>query len=63
MKVDFDESISNVIEVFLKAKSADPGPPLGTVLGNLGVNTLNFCKDFNNFTNNLESYFVIKTQI
>jgi len=26
---------------------ADAVPPLGTVLGNLGINAVKFCKDFN----------------
>lgn len=30
-------------KIFIRAQSADPSPPLGTVLGNLGVQTSNFC--------------------
>lgn len=46
-----------IIKIFIKAQSAESGPPLGTVLGNLGVNSLKFCKDFNEFTNDLPNYF------
>src|SRR5699024_5547750 len=43
----------------VKSQGAEPGPPLGTVLGNLGVNTSKFCKDFNDFTKDLPVYFVL----
>lgn len=41
------------ISLFLRAQSVDSGPPLGTILGNLGVNTVKFCKDFNEFTKDI----------
>jgi len=49
--------------IFLRAGSADPSPPLGTVLGNLGVNTVSFCTSFNLFTKSLPNYFVLKVNI
>jgi large subunit ribosomal protein L11 len=42
---------------------ADPSPPLGTVLGNLGVNTNTFCTSFNLYTKNLSKYFLLKVTI
>lgn len=42
---------------------AEAGPPLGTVLGNIGINALKFCKEFNDYTKELPSYFVLKTKI
>ena len=48
---------------FLISKNAEPSPPLGTILGNLGVNTIKFCEEFNKFTHNLPSYFYVKVQI
>lgn len=47
----------------LRSQSADPAPPLGTVLGNLGVNTVNFCTQFNNYTKDLPNYFILNTFI
>jgi len=44
------------INIMLYAQSAEPGPPLGTMLGNLGVNTVKFCKEFNDFTLELPNY-------
>jgi len=45
------------------ARNAEPAPPLGTILGNLGVNTVKFCEEFNNITKNLPNYFQVKTTI
>jgi len=49
--------------IFIRAGAADPAPPLGTVLGNLGVNTTVFCQGFNSFSAILPSYFVLKVTI
>jgi hypothetical protein len=53
----------NIINVMKRAKNAQSGPPLGTVLGNIGVNAVKFAKEFNEFTNELPDYFKIKVQI
>ncbi len=53
----------NFIELYIRAKSAETGPPLGTVLGNLGINAVKFCKEFNEFTKELPSYFLLKVKI
>jgi len=45
------------------SKKAEPLPPLGTVLGNLGVNTNKFCEEFNNYTKDLPNYFIIQVII
>jgi large subunit ribosomal protein L11 len=49
--------------LYLQSQSVEAAPPLGTILGNLGVNTVKFCEEFNKYTNKLPSYFVIKTSI
>ena len=51
------------VSLYIKAGKAEAGPPLGTVLGNLGVNSSKFCKEFNAFTENLPSYFKLKVNI
>src|ERR1700678_427566 len=53
----------SIIEIFVRSKMADSGPPLGTILGNLGVNAVKFCKEFNDFTNDLPNYFFLKVKI
>ena len=49
--------------LFIRAASAEPIPPLGTILGNYGVSTLSFCKEFNEFTKTLPNYFFLETEI
>jgi ribosomal protein L11 len=45
------------------SKKGLPTPPLGTILGNIGVNTINFCDEFNNYTKNLSAYFLVQVKI
>jgi ribosomal protein L11 len=49
--------------LYLQSNNLEPVPPLGTILGNLGVNTIKFCEEFNKYSNKLPNYFVIKTYI
>jgi large subunit ribosomal protein L11 len=51
------------LTIFIRSASAETGPPLGTILGNLGVNTIKFCKEFNEFTKELPTYFLLKVKI
>src|SRR5690606_552425 len=55
--------VKHAIDIFVKSNGAETGPPLGTILGNLGVNSAKFCKDFNEFTKQLPVYFVLKVRI
>ena len=49
--------------MFLRAGTVDSGPPLSTILGNYGVNTSAFCKEFNEQTKMLPNYFLVETFI
>jgi len=49
--------------IYIRANTAESGPPLGTTLGNIGVNALKFCKEFNEFTKDLPNYFLLKVSI
>jgi len=49
--------------LYIKAGQAESGPPLGTILGNIGVQTVKFCKEFNEFTKDLPIYFLLKVKI
>lgn len=51
------------INIFIRSQLAEAGPPLGTVLGNLGLNATKFCKDFNEFTLELPTYFYLQVEI
>lgn len=55
--------VKHQLEVIVRSQSAESGPPLGTVLGNLGVNAIKFCKDFNDFTVDLPTYFRLRVNI
>lgn len=55
--------IKTKVCLFVRSQSAENGPPLGTVLGNMGVNAVKFVKDFNDFTKELPSYFFLKVHI
>lgn len=49
--------------LYIRAGQAESGPPLGTILGNIGVQTIKFCKEFNDFTKDLPTYFSLKVKI
>jgi ribosomal protein L11 len=49
--------------LYIRANSAKIGPPLGTTLGNIGVNTAKFVKEFNEHTKELPNYFLLKVII
>ena len=49
--------------MFLRANSVEANPPLSTILGNFGVNTVSFCKDINEHTKELPNYFLLEVVI
>lgn len=51
------------LTLYIKAGQAESGPPLGTILGNIGVQTVKFCKEFNDFTKELPLYFLLRVNI
>lgn len=55
--------VKHIKKSYLMSQKAEPVPPLGTILGNLGVNTLKFCDEFNIFTKNLPLYFLLKVTL
>jgi ribosomal protein L11 len=55
--------IKNIIYLFIRSQMAEVGPPLGTILGNIGINATKFSKEFNDFTKDLPSYFILKVKI
>lgn len=57
------DSTNIKLVLYIRANSAKSGPPLGTTLGNIGVNTMKFCKEFNDYTNELPNYFLLKVTI
>lgn len=55
--------ITHIKKCFLMSNKAEAVPPLGTILGNIGVNTIKFCEEFNIFTKDLPNYFLVKVII
>lgn len=49
-----NKKITGIVKVQVKAGMANPGPPLGTVLGPRGVNGGQFCQAFNDATKGME---------
>jgi len=52
-----------ILTLYIRAGKALTGPPLGTILGNIGVATVKFVKEFNEFTNTLPDYFLLGVRI
>jgi len=55
--------LKHKLQLYIQSQTADASPPLGTILGNLGVNTVNFCKDFNTYTAELPSYITVGVEL
>lgn len=45
------------IKLFIPAGAAAATPPFGPILGQYGINTVQFCKDFNEVTGGLNLFF------
>lgn len=55
--------VKYTLNLYIVAQNADAGPPLGTILGNLGVNSTNFCKEFNTLTQDLPNYLTVSVTV
>ncbi len=52
-----------IIKLTLLANKASPSPLLGQALGQHGINIMEFCKIYNNFTKNLKDTIYVPTLI
>jgi len=57
------QEIIKVFSLNLRMGQIEAGPPLSTILGNFGINTVKFCKELNEFTNLLPNFFVLEVKI
>ncbi len=57
------KKISAFIKIQIPAGSASPSPPVGPILGQKGLNIVQFCKLFNDRTSNLEKGIITTTII
>ena len=64
MLKDYDEiETSNKFSIYLRMGSVESGPPLSTILGNFGINTVKFVKDLNEFTGELPTYLLLVVNV
>jgi hypothetical protein len=63
MDIDVDLKVKHRVTMAIRCQSAESGPPIGTILGNLGVNSIKFCQQFNERTSDLPNYLVVLTVI
>lgn len=54
-----DKEVLKMFSIFLRSNKVESGPPLSTILGNFGINTVKFVKDFNEYTKDLPDYFLL----
>lgn len=55
--------ISHQLKIYLKAGEAAVTPPLGPLLGQFGVNTVQFCREFNEATDGFIDFFIENNQL
>jgi len=58
-----DIETSNKFSIYLRMGCVESGPPLSTILGNFGINTVKFVKDLNEFTSELPTYFLLVVNV
>lgn len=58
-----DKDIIKTFSIGLRMGKIEAGPPLSTILGNIGINTVKFCKELNEFTKTLPFYFLLEVKI
>jgi len=54
-----EKEIIKTFSIFLRSGKVEAGPPLSTILGNFGINTVKFVKEYNEFTKELPDYFLL----
>jgi len=62
-KKEKDTDIIRKIRLSIPAQCASITPPLGPALGQFGINVMDFCKQFNNFTKIFESEVMLNVLI
>lgn len=57
------KKVRRVVTLQIKAGSANPAPPVGTALGPLGINIMDFCKGYNEQTKGMEGIVPAKITV
>ena len=58
--MEIDKNILKEFSISLRMGKIEAGPPLSTILGNIGVNTVKFCKELNDYTKDLPFFFLLE---
>jgi len=58
-----EKDVVKFFSIGLRMGKIEAGPPLSTILGNVGINTVKFCKELNEFTKDLPFYFLLEVKI
>jgi len=58
-----DREIIKSFSLKLRANSVESGPPLSTILGNFIINAVKFSKEFNEYTGDLQNYFLLEVKV
>lgn len=53
------KTIDSIVKFRINAASAKPSPPVGPILGQHGLNIMEFCKDFNAKTKHIKPSIVV----
>lgn len=62
-KKDGAKEVKAMINLHIKAGSANPSPPVGPALGRYGLNIMEFCKAFNEATKDLKKTMRVPVSI
>lgn len=59
-----EKNILKIFSIYLyMGGTVEVGPPLSTILGNVGIVTAKFCKELNDFVKDLPKYFLLEVKI
>jgi len=58
-----EEEKVSIYTIILRVGSIEAGPPLSTILGNHGINTVNFVKELNEHLIDVPNYFFLRIKI
>ncbi|MDR0985059.1 MAG: 50S ribosomal protein L11 [Endomicrobium sp.] len=56
-----NKKMKAIVKLQIPAGAANPAPPVGSAIGPHGINIMEFCKQFNEKTSNLEPGMIIPT--
>ena len=58
-----EKEILNSFSISLRMGKIEAGPPLSTILGNYGLNTVKICKELNEYTKDLPNFFLLEVEV